>query len=342
MFHRVLLVVAGVLTGAGLSEVGLRLYFHDYEANRNYWGRYAFVADHTLPYRHAPSTTATAGREGSFGPHRITTNELGYRDHRVPAPKATAPRVVVAGASVAFGLGIENDDDLFHVQLERYLRGRPDCPSDVQVFNIAQTGFKLSEVCALAEQEIERFRPDLLLLIIHERDKSPFRDKRPDLFDGYRLDRGRRLAGTWFDYVRTRCYLWMRLPRLSSLLRGTELKHLLSFIGRLRRQIRPGADETSSAYTQVTELVAGFRNKLLGRGVDLMCVVVYRPDPASLALSDRLRQTGLMVVDIVPEPSWQLPLEGHWNTLGHRMAAEHVAGRIPCTCFADDQSPGTP
>ncbi len=338
MFLRVMLIAAGVLVGVGSSEIGLRLYFHEHEANRNYWGRYAFVEDDILPYRHAAATSATAGREGSFGPHLITTNALGFRDDRVPTDTVTAPRIVVAGASFMFGLGIENDEDLFHVQLEHSLRRRPDCPKDVEVFNVAQTGFKLSEVCTLVERETGRFRPDMVLVVLHENNRRLARGKQVDMFDGYRLGRGRLLAGTWADYLRTRSYVWMRLPSRNMLMPDAGRDGTLSHARRLWRWCRGTESSSSVDYALTGRLLTDLQGKLLAQGSDLICLVVYPLAPLSAAFGDALRRMGLTVIDIEPEPEWRLPFEGHWNAYGHRMAAEYVADRIPCSSLA----PGSP
>ena len=93
-------VVVGVLLGVVSVEGALRLYFHEHEANRGYWGRDAFVSDPDLRYRHASSVTAYMGRYGTTGRVAITFNADGYRDRRsVPAEENDSYRILLAGAS---------------------------------------------------------------------------------------------------------------------------------------------------------------------------------------------------------------------------------------------------
>jgi len=329
MFRRIASTIGGILVGIVLAEVGLRLYFQEHEANRNYWGPYAFVEDDVLPYRHAPSATAIAGREASFGPHRITTNELGFRDRRIPVGTAAGPRVVVAGASFAFGLGVEKYEDLFHVQLERRLREREDSTQELEVFNIAQTGFRLDEVCALIKKEVGRFEPRLVVLLMRADERGSIRRKSPDVVNGYRLEQGRRFCGTWVDDLRTRSYLWMRLPRLPRALRDVSLRRMASYKRSAKSGESASAGEPTNDKWDAIDVLSELRGWLQNEGIDLVCVPIYRPDDTSFDFSDRLRQRGLLVVEARTQPDWCLPREGHWNTYGHGKAAEVVARQIP-------------
>lgn len=334
MFRRLASLTAGILLGVALSELGLRLYFYDHEANRNYWGRYAFVEDAVLPYRHAPSTTAVAGREDSFGPHRITTNELGFRDHRVGVDADTSPpRIIVAGASFMFGLGIEEYGHLFHVQLERLLRQRDNCPRAFEVFNIAQTGFKLNEICTLAVREVNRLRPRLVVLAFRENETTHFRNKKLDLVNGYRLAQGRPWAGTWVDYLRTDSYLWMRQPDPARLVRNTGLGRAILYVWHLVDPDRFATAGHVSGRAGLFDVLGEFRRRLEAMGIDLVCLAIYPSDPASLGFSDTLRQRGFLVIDVCPGSGWTLPREGHWNAYGHAKVAELVARQIPCSCL---------
>lgn len=353
MFRHVAHVVSGVLLGVVLTEAGLRLYFYEHEANRNYWGPYAFVEDDVLPYRHAASAMAVAGREGSFGPHHITTNELGFRDRRIPTsgqgarptPNAETPHeaIVVAGASFMFGLGVEQYDSLFHVQLERRIRERGDCPGDLKVFNIAQTGFKLNEICMFVEQELDRFRPRLVLLAVHSHQGIQSGIRRVDVVNGYRLERTRSFAGTWVDSLKTRSYLWMRGWPLHRVVPLVKLKRVVQYVCRRWQGTENGPSAgASSDDAAISNLLTGFRNRLKARGVDLVCVIIHFHDDPLSHLGDMLRQQAFSVIDLYPDLSWSVPRERHWNAFGHRKSAEFVARRIPLTCLQVHRSVGNP
>lgn len=51
--HPIAALTLGAGLGPVLAEAGLRL-AHEHEADRNYWGRGAFVEDPELPFLHAP------------------------------------------------------------------------------------------------------------------------------------------------------------------------------------------------------------------------------------------------------------------------------------------------
>lgn len=317
------------LLGAGLlGEGGLRLYFHEHEADRAYWGRGAFRSVAGYPYRHALSTTATIGREGSFGPHRINTNSLGYRDPRTPEPRKNAPRLVLAGSSYAFGIGIESDADLLHAQLERLLRERPDWPANLEVYNLSQTGFNLANLVRLLDDEIDRFDPDAIVLAL-----SPLAWRaqvlaEADVVDGYRLSPSRLFRGSSLDRLRTRSYLVMRWR--NPFQGGGEFherKLLASFTAAGRRaEAMRRAREIQQNVGVMLDSLAALAERLRRRGVPIYCVPLGQDTQAGTAA---LEELGLWALAVPTRPEWRIPSDLHWNERGHREAAAAIASALP-------------
>ncbi len=312
-------IVAGVLAGLVATELGLRLHFPEHEANRDYWGRGTFVAAPPYPYRHAPDTTAWVGREGLFG-HPITTNAWGYRDARIATDAADGPRVMLVGASFAFGIGVEDDDRLFHIELERALRARSDWPDDSIVFNVSQTGYNAAWITRLMLDERARFQPDVVVQLVPHGFGSQ-RSEVSDVVDGYRLDPARMARGSFVDAVRTRVFLWMRARS--------------PFDGGVRfHRGRSGApsvspDTEAEDPAVLRERFAEFVDALAQVRRDGIAHYLV-PIGGARALRPGFASAGARIIDLPSPPAWTpyLP-DPHWNEQGHREAAEIVAGRLP-------------
>ena len=325
MVRRILSVVAGIVVSVALAEVGLRLYFYENEAGRHYFAPHAFQLHERLPFHHAKSTTAWVGREGGFGPDAIATNPLGYRDTRVPSTdKGDTPRIMVGGASFLFGLGISRDQDLFHVQLERLLIERGLYPDTLEVYNIAQAGYLAREICDLADYELDRFDPDLVILAF--RPHEPLQRGRFDIVNGTRLSPNRWFAGSLFDQLRSRSYIIRRwgLPfRQLYFLDLRKMADLVLLSAEARAQQKQHA--LQARVDGVADMLSELDNRLKSRGTRLVCMVIYRPDSERSDFGAALRRHGLDVLDIHPESAWCFPRDSHWNAHGHRAVATRMA-----------------
>lgn len=324
IFIYFLTILCGVAIGLALSEIGLRLVFYENEANRNYWGRGAFVSAEEVPYRHAPNATAYVGRYNSFGPYPVRFNKYGYRDDREEPSREGSFRILVAGASYMIGLSIENDEYLFHNQLERILRNDPDWPDDVEVYSIAQTGYLLRETCTLLQQELDRYQPHLVILSAPLIDTGEETRKPVDIVNGYRLPSDRWLRGTFLDTLRTRSYVYMRTsgnrlfrwpPRIPApepvkpLAR--ELERWLGGISSRQRDIDPAY----FALLKVKEL-------LDEKGIPLLVVF---PGQNQWYFTERVQHRGIRTLNFDENQTWTAKGDRHWNPWGHLGAAEQVA-----------------
>ncbi len=123
-------------------------------------GRFRLSANPRLGYEMVPSMRCIGpgGRCDFSGP----SNSLGFRDREHPLEKPPGTfRVLVLGDSVAQGLRVEDDRDIFPVLLEARLRER-GVPAEV--LNFAVSGYDTrQEVENLAVKGLP-FHPDLVLV----------------------------------------------------------------------------------------------------------------------------------------------------------------------------------
>lgn len=127
----------------------------------------------------------TSGRARGLFTVTYSTNALGCRgrDAVIPNPR-TERRVLLLGGSSAFGIGVREEDTLAE-QLTRRLNattpggatGRP-----VVVLNCAIAGAGTHDQRLFYEQVAERYEPNVVLLVMSERDNLSVRD---DLSRGY-------------------------------------------------------------------------------------------------------------------------------------------------------------
>ncbi len=319
-------LLTAVVLGVVLCELGLRLYFFEYEADRTYWGRGAFREADGLPYRHAPSTTAAIGRAGSFGPHYLRTNSLGFRDRREPGAGSPEHRVMMIGASFMFGVGIERYEDLFHVQLERELRARPDWPDDLAVYNLSQTGFNLDSLIRLARRHLDTYRPQVLLMVL----PTVVWNRQPpvDVVDGYLLPTERWLRGSVLDRLRTGSYLvmrWRNPLRGAWEFHGRTLGLSASDEG-VRVDPRDPPELRDQRGLRMLDDLVRLNHELRRRRIGLFTANVGRFSGISRW---NLGSRGIPTMALEPIDDWLIPGDRHWNERGHREVAARVSRTLP-------------
>src|SRR6202166_1627846 len=102
------------------------------------------------------------GRELSFYDYLGASNSLGFRDreHAVAKPEGVY-RIVVLGDSIAAGLHVERNEDVFPPILERLLvqgglRG--------EVINLAVSGYNTQQQVEMLREKGLRYHPDLVVV----------------------------------------------------------------------------------------------------------------------------------------------------------------------------------
>ncbi len=86
----------------------------------------------------------------------MTLNEAGYRGRALDMPRTSRLRVVVLGDSIAFGLGV-SDDETFSSRLDAREDG-------IEVGNLAVQGYGPDQELLVLEREALRLQPDVVVL----------------------------------------------------------------------------------------------------------------------------------------------------------------------------------
>jgi lysophospholipase L1-like esterase len=123
-------------------------------------GRFRLSANPKIGYEPAP--TEYRGKDLSFYDYLGASNREGFRDvdHAVSKPRGVY-RIVVLGDSIAAGLHVERNEDLFAPLLQKLLTERG---VKTEVVNLAVSGYNTQQEVELFREKGLRYRPDLVLL----------------------------------------------------------------------------------------------------------------------------------------------------------------------------------
>jgi lysophospholipase L1-like esterase len=123
-------------------------------------GRFQLSHNPRLGYEPAP--VVYNGRELSFYDYLGASNSLGFRDreHTVAKPPGVY-RIVVLGDSVAAGLHVERNQDIFPPILEQLLDARG---LRAEVINLGVSGYNTQQEVEMLREKGLQYHPDLVLL----------------------------------------------------------------------------------------------------------------------------------------------------------------------------------
>jgi len=264
-------------------------------------------------------------------------NERGYRGRLVGANGGSTPRVLILGDSVAFGLGV-GDDDTFSHRLAQ--------DGSLQTFNLAVQGYGPDQSLIRMEQEGLALRPDVVIMNFCL--DNDFADTAVDTFlygpqpkPYFVLSRGELLKHD--DHLRIgpteRMALW--LEERSLLLR--HVQSLTATLGRgrpihWRERMRLALEERPERIATTFAILRRMSDRAEAAGAAFLLVVhptgpAYRSGSPWLAafssspLLDRIsvlslrepyRAQGLRFREI------SMDRGGHLTPLGHRVAAEVI------------------
>jgi lysophospholipase L1-like esterase len=155
------LLLAGTLAALLLVEGAVRLAGVAPDAAFFQRGRYRLSDNPRLGYEPVPRLEHTGGGLEFWDWHG-PSNSLGFRDREHPVEKPPgALRVLVLGDSIAAGLKIADDRDVFPSVLERLLRegGVP-----AEVLNFAVSGYNTQQEVETLRARGLAYRPDVVVL----------------------------------------------------------------------------------------------------------------------------------------------------------------------------------
>lgn len=160
MWKKIALTMAGVVVALLAAELLVRVVGAAPKVYAIRKGR--FQLSHNPKIGYEPVPLVYSGRDLSFYDYLGASNHLGYRDrdHAVAKPPGVY-RIVVLGDSIAAGLHVERNEDVFPPILERLLerRGRR-----AEVINLAVSGYNTQQEVETLREKGLQYHPDLVLV----------------------------------------------------------------------------------------------------------------------------------------------------------------------------------
>ncbi len=160
MGKKLALMLASALLALGAAELLVRALGAAPKVYAIQKGR--FQLSHNPKIGYEPVPLVYSGRELSFYDYLGASNSLGYRDreHSVAKPPGVY-RIVVLGDSIAAGLHVERNEDIFPPILERLL---DDHGLHAEVINLAVSGYNTQQEVETLEEKGLQYHPDLVIL----------------------------------------------------------------------------------------------------------------------------------------------------------------------------------
>lgn len=283
---------------------------------------------------------------------RFTLNARGHRGRELSLPKpAERRRVAVLGDSIAFGLGVSDEQTFAHLLDAR--------PSGLEVANLAVQGYGPGQELLVLEREALRFEPDVVLVALCLSNDLVDAMLAVSLYDGRTPQPRFRLDGS--KLVLDAAALQMPPPR-RALQWLADHSHLAERLGGLLGR-RPGAAATHwhQRYAEALSDEAGVLrlNLAIVRRMSELCrlrgvrfLLAAFPDRAwfrdgtplvarfleslraesipVVDLADRFRRRGLRLSDVAFDGT------GHLNPAGHALTAELLEAEIAALYVASE------
>ncbi len=160
MAKKLALMLAGVLVALVAAELLVRAAGAAPRVYAIRKGR--FQLSHNPKIGYEPVPLVYTGRELSFYDYLGASNSLGFRDreHAVAKP-AGVYRIVVLGDSIAAGLHVERNEDVFPPILERLL---VQDGLRAEVINLAVSGYNTQQEVEMLREKGLQYHPDLVVV----------------------------------------------------------------------------------------------------------------------------------------------------------------------------------
>jgi len=160
MAKKLALMLAGVLVALVAAELLVRAAGAAPNVYAIRKGR--FQLSHNPKIGYEPVPLVYAGRELSFYDYLGASNSLGFRDreHALAKP-AGVYRIVVLGDSIAAGLHVERNEDVFPPILERLL---VQDGLRAEVINLAVSGYNTQQEVEMLREKGLQYHPDLVIV----------------------------------------------------------------------------------------------------------------------------------------------------------------------------------
>ncbi len=168
-FTRFIPLTAGLFIALSIGEILVRLTGAAPEVVYIEKWRMRLSANPKIGYEPIPHLDAT-GQSFQYYGYQGVSNSLGFRDREHPVEKVSdSKRIIVLGDSIAAGLWVKNDEDVFPAVLEKELlkKGLP-----AEVMNFGVLGYNTQQEVETLKEKGLRYKPDLVVLAYCLNDRS--------------------------------------------------------------------------------------------------------------------------------------------------------------------------
>lgn len=156
------------------AEVGGRIWIYSQyrkEVAKYRSSPYKVEAESPMEYRLYPNLARTVDIKGFKW--NYTVNSRGFRGGEIELRKRTGvKRILFLGDSVTFGYGVE-DTDTLPAQFEALWNDRENAPFKLEAVNLGVPGYNTIQECALLEEQLELWSPDVIVLTYVLNDAEP-------------------------------------------------------------------------------------------------------------------------------------------------------------------------
>lgn len=318
-----LLGVTGVMIVIVILELGARTFYSD-------WGptlggeRVTFCEyDDLLGWAHRPNMSAVFSRQEFSVDVSINSNRL--RDHEYPVGRNEKDRMLVLGDSFGWGHGVDLADRFDEVLERRH--------SNWEIINASVSGYGTDQQFLYLRDRGIVFKPDVVLLLLYSNDFG-----NNNAAAQYFLNKPYfTLHGTDLELHNTPVPSLSIQQRLAHFLGRTYVlgrayvgaKQLLADMTR-QRNVAEEESGSSGDYQLTLQLISNIQRISRENGADFILVSVPMDDE-SRAVLHKFSETAdfpYLPLDGFFENSGDestfFPIDGHWNTHGHRLTADAI------------------
>ncbi len=290
-FGKLLLVVSGVLTGALIAEIALRI--------AGYSDPAFYSLDHSRGYALRPNAEGWYRKEGAAYV-RINSDGQHDRDHSLSKPADTI-RIAVLGDSYPEALQVSMEEAFWHVMESRLQHCDAFQGKQIEVLNFGVSGYGTGQELLTLQEKVWKYSPDVVMLavttnndvtdnsrVLKKTDEVPYfiyQNDRLTLDDSFKTSR----PFVWRQAAISRFGRWLRNNSrvVQAVVQGHRgFKGLLSSWRKQRPQ--PGA-QPDEAQPQAD---------LLSRGEELGIDNLIYLEPSTAVWNDAWRVTEGLIVEV--------------------------------------------
>jgi hypothetical protein len=156
LLPKILLIILGLLFGAGIAEIALRVTGYTYPE--------FYELDQTLGYSLRPGAEGLYRKEGrSYA--RINSDGLRDQEHSLTKPANTL-RIALIGDSYAEALAVPLEESFWAVMKDKLLECDAASGKAIEVINFGVSGYGTAQELLTLREKVWKYAPDVVMLAV--------------------------------------------------------------------------------------------------------------------------------------------------------------------------------